>query len=385
MKNHKHFTDKYFIRSNEILKSEGINPWVRAQVFIRKGPGTVAGIEEAINLILENSDLEKHGGKIYALKDGDKYAPKETQMIIEAPIQDIIELETTYLGVITAATTIANGGNEPDLEKVTETMSRVVEATKNQLAPEGRPVSYFGARHWHWSKDSDLAKAAYEGGAKTCSTDAGAETYGSVGMGTIPHALENIYAWKHGIRRGVVESTKAFDRVIDKSIPRIALIDYANREVDDAIQTAIELEGRLSAVRIDTCGENRSQGVSSSSPCPEGINEKYWACKGVSILGTLLVRDALNRAKFKDVGIFLSSGFGDPEKVMAFSEAEEILGTKLYDGLGVGGVYDARMATMDIMAVGNSPETMIEIHKVGREYKPNNRLELVTEVEEWAA
>ena len=34
------------------------------------------------------------------------------------------------------------------------------------------------------------------------------------------------------------EATKAFDRSIDPAVPRIALIDYNNREAEDAVETA---------------------------------------------------------------------------------------------------------------------------------------------------
>jgi hypothetical protein len=50
---------------------------------------------------------------------------------------------------------------------------------------------------------------------------------------------------------------------------------------------------------------------------------------------------------------------------------------KLFDGLGVGGIMKpCRMATMDIVAVGDTPESMTSISKVGRPYNPNPRLEL---------
>ena len=69
----KKFTDKYFLRANEILKKEGLNPWVNMQVFVRKGPGKIAGIDEAVNLIIENSNIREVGGRIYAKKDGSNY------------------------------------------------------------------------------------------------------------------------------------------------------------------------------------------------------------------------------------------------------------------------------------------------------------------------
>lgn len=379
------FSDKYFLRTHEILAAEGVNPWVRAQVFIRKGPGEVAGIEESIAMLERFSQLKEHGGKIYALPEGAKYGPAETLMVIEGPMQDIIALETLYLGALSAATTRLNDGVEKvDTKAAEENMRKVVELAG------GRPVSYFGARHWSYREDAAIAYAAYKGGATSCSTDAGAATFGSIGQGTIPHALENIYAWKNGRRSAVVEATLAFDRVIDPEVPRIALIDYDNHELDDSVAVANALKGKLYAVRVDTCGENIAQGALISPRCEEadqwralGIKlpddttpeGKFWYGTGVTVSGVYALRKALDQHGHKDVKIILTSGFGDPEKVKAFVEAEKTLGVKLFDALGVGGIFKpCRMATMDVVAVGDTAETMVPISKVGRPYRPNPRL-----------
>ncbi len=55
--------------------------------------------------------------------------------------------------------------------------------------------------------------------------------------------------------------------------------------------------------------------------------------------------------------------------------AEKILKIRLYDSLGVGGLYHSRDATMDIVSVGKDKKNMIPISKKGREYRPNNRLQ----------
>jgi len=384
---HEPYTDTYFLRSKRILEAEELNPYVRAQVFIRKGPGTLRGIEQALDIIETYSDLRKNGGRILSLPEGSQYNPNETLLIIEGRIQDIITLETMYLGAISAATTKANDGTDINLSEVRERTAAIVEATKGVHAPQGRPVAYFGARHWSWDRDAEIARAAYEGGATSCSTDIGAATFGQKGIGTIPHALENIYAWAYGYEHAVVESTRAFDRVIDPSVPRIALIDYANKEVDDAVATAEALEGRLAGVRIDTCGENIGQGALAAYN-PAKVRElfgrdlnipeedmKYWFGNGVTVTGTYAVRKALDQAGHGDVKIFLSSGFGDVEKVRAFTRAEEIIGLRLYDALGVGGLYHSRSATMDIVAVGESLESLVPVAKIGRMYRPNHRLE----------
>lgn len=381
------YSDKYFLRTDEILRREGLNPWVRAQLFIRKGPGEVRGIDEAIAIIDNYSALREHGGRVYALKEGETYSSAETLMVIEAPIQDIIALETLYLGVLSSETTRVNDGVEQlDLDAAEETMRAVVSAA------QGRPVSYFGARHWRYDQDAAIASAAFAGGATGASTDIGAATGGKTGQGTIPHALENIYAWKYGKERAVVEATLAFDRHIAAEIPRIALIDYNNREIDDSIAVARELGKNLAAVRVDTCGENRAQGALESSQDPlaaewraagrylpkDGSAEaKFWYGRGVTVTGVAAMRLALDAAGFNDVQIILTSGFGDPRKVEAFVDAEKKLGIRLFDSLGVGGIFHpCRTTTMDIVAVGDTPDSMLAISKVGRPYRPSNRLTL---------
>ena len=380
------FSDKYFLRTHEVLKQEGLNPFVRAQVFIRKGPGEVAGIEESLAMLEKFTELRAHGGKVYALPERSQYRAKETLMVIEGPMQDIIALETLYLGALSAATTRLNDHVESvDTKAAEENMHKVVELVG------GRPVSYFGARHWSYTEDPAIAYAAYKGGATSCSTDAGAATFGQVGQGTIPHALENIYAWKYGKENAVVEATLAFDRVIDPAVPRIALIDYNNKELDDSVAVADALKGKLYAVRVDTCGENIAQGSLVSPRCEEadawraqGIalpaddapEARFWYGTGVTVTGVYALRRALDQFGHKDVKIILTSGFGDPAKVKAFVDAEETLGVKLFDALGVGGIYKpCRMATMDVVAVGDTEETMTPISKVGRPYNPNPRLE----------
>jgi nicotinate phosphoribosyltransferase len=380
------FSDKYFLRTHEVLQKEGLNPFVRAQVFIRKGPGEVAGVEESLAMLEKFTELKAKGGRVYALPEGSTYRPKETLMVIEGPIQEIIALETLYLGALSAATTRLNDNlDKVDLAAAQENMRKVVELAG------GRPVTYFGARHWTYKEDAAIAYAAYKGGATGCSTDAGAATFGAVGQGTIPHALENIYAWQFGKERAVVEATLAFDRVIDPSVPRIALIDYNNRELDDSIAVADALKDKLYGVRVDTCGENIAQGALISSRCEEadawraqGISlpsddapdARYWYGTGVTVTGVYALRRALDQFGHKDVKLILTSGFGDPAKVKAFVEAEKVLGVKLFDALGVGGIYKpCRMATMDIVAVGDTEDSMTPISKVGRPYTPNARLE----------
>ncbi|MFM1847352.1 MAG: hypothetical protein RL417_826 [Pseudomonadota bacterium] len=380
------YIDVYFRRTREILHAEGLNPWVRAQVFIRHGPGTVGGIAESAALIDRFSEIRAVGGRIFGLRDGSRYSSLETVLVIEAPVQEIVNLETAYLGIIAAETTKRTDGVATvDLDGVERTVREIVGLTG------GRPVNYFGARHRRYDEDAAIAQAAFKGGASGASTDIGAACVGKKGQGTIPHILENIFAFKYGVERAVVEATRAFDRVISMEIPRIALIDYANREVDDAVGVFEALGDRLFGIRIDTCGENAPQGGvdalggegeaewrSHGLPLPADRHPDlpYWIGKGVTVTGVYAVKRALTRRGGERLHTVLTSGFGDRRKVRAFIEAEQILGVSLFDSLGVGGIYSpSRITTMDVVGVGDSSETIRPLSKVGRHYRPNARLE----------
>jgi nicotinate phosphoribosyltransferase len=387
------YTDKYFLRAYEILKQDKLNPFVRAQIFVRKGPGVIAGMKETVSFILNYSRLEKNGGRVYALFNEEEYEPLETILVIEAQILDIIRFETLYLGMLSAALAVKNDQQVLNLENAAKRMKAVTDAA------EDRPVIYFGARHWSYREDAAISKAAIKGGAVGAATDIGAAHLGQKGSGTIPHALENIYAWKDGKENAVVNATRAFDRHISQDVNRVALIDYNNTEIDDAIKTAQAVPA-LKAIRIDTCGENVSQGALSLKdiegkteaeiqnivqsffktdkdiPIPKE-EESFWFGTGVSITGVYAIRKALNDNGFGHIQIMLSSGFGNADKVKAFTRAEKILDIRLFDSLGVGGIYDSRDATMDIVAVGDTIDTMVPVSKVGRSYRPNPRLKRV--------
>ena len=381
------FTDRYFLNTARVLRQEGMNPWVRAQIRIQSGPGTLAGIDEAIAVLAKYSNVASIPVSVRALPEGAPFEKHDTVMTIEAPIDEIVALETMYLGVLAEGVTALNtSSSEPDLAEVERRMRSVVEAA------EGRPVIYMGARHRSFRWDAALARAAFLGGASECSTDIGAQSVGKKGVGTIPHVLENIMAYYFGKDQAVVEATKAFDRAMPQEMRRIALIDYNNREIDDAVNSARALNGRLYAVRVDTCGENIAQGALPSADCPaaqqwreQGVplppsdapEARYWYGRGVTVTGVFALRKALDEAGFPEVKIVLSSGFGDPEKVRAFVSASKTLGVELADIFGVGGVFPSWHSKMDVVAVGESRDNLRPIAKAGRGERPNPRLSVV--------
>jgi len=372
------YVDKYFTRARDILIADGLNPWVNMQVFIRNGPGELGGIEESIKLLDELGAFQTEGCKVYCEPDGSHYGAGQTIMNIIAPVQDIIEWETLYLGIISYRTSIANG-KDLDGYSFEQNIKYVV-----QLA-DPRPVFYFGARHWHWELDSFLSALAFEHGCVDCSTDNGAKNVDKEGIGTIPHSLENIYAYYHGVENAVLKSTLAFDEHMPIEIPRIALIDYANREITDTLTLIDGMGDVLDGVRVDTCGENVMQDTVPGEYSSIQFSDE-WKVKGVSVAGVFALHMAMKLQSYtpKEFKVILSSGFGKPEKIKMFNEAEKSLGIKLYDSIGAGFMDDIITATADIIAIGEKPDDVdfIEgnvvlknvIHKVGRPPKVDESL-----------
>jgi len=354
---HLPYTDKYFIRSRRVLEAEGLNPRVTMQVFFRDGPGIVSGVDAVVNLLDGFSPLAAHGGQVLALPEGSRFSPLEPVMHIEGPIQDFIELETLYVGTLTARTSTANGLAEPDLAAVAERAGRI-----RDMLP-GKNLMYFGARHWHWTMEEAICKAVVGAGFDACATDAGAHAAGKpAGVGTIPHALVLVIASKVGREHATREATLAFDRHMEPECPRIALVDTFNHEIDDSLETAKALGPRLAGVRLDTAGELIGQGGLPADGRP------YWTGKGVTVSEALAVRRALTEAGYAQVDVVLSSGFGDLDKVAAFVEAERVHGP-LFSSLGIGGLFPAWCATADIVRVEG-----VGLAKSGRAYHPNPRL-----------
>lgn len=372
---HEPYTDKYFLRSKHILKEAGINPIVRYQVFARKDLEHITGINEAINFIRSTG----REIKIFAQREGDKYTAGEPIMKLEGRVQDLVDLETIYLGI--------KAGNITGKIDMNDVKSKANDIVK---AAQGKTVLYFGARHFHYSLDEEISRICKEAGFAGASTDIGAKAFGKEGEGTIPHALIVSYAihmYQNKIEGNpTVEAAKAFDKYIDPSVKRIVLIDTFNREITDSIETAKAIPS-LYGVRIDTCGENFAQGTQRDEDSDlgftidDGLNNnfrEYWHRKGVSIEAVWRLRRGLDEAGFGDKKIVVSSGF-NAEKTGVFLEADahyqQQYNKPLFDIIGTGSIANPVMTTSDIVAYYDENKlSWLPMHKVGRDERQSDRL-----------
>lgn len=272
-------TDIYFVRTKHVLEAKGLAE-VHAYAEVTPGVlprgwrwGILCGIEEEARLF-EGCPVD-----VYAMPEGsvfyheDSRGIREPVMFIEGPYGEFCLLETPMLGLLCQASGVATRA------------ARVKKVAGEKL------VLAFGIRRMHPALSPMLDRAAYIGGCDGVSSLSGAKIIGAKPMGTMPHALiiafgDQVKAWK------------AFDEVMPKDVPRVALIDTYYDEKAEAIMAAEALKKRLYGVRLDTPGSRKGSFA-------EIVREIRWE---------------LDVRGFKHVKIFVSGGLNE-ETVGALSEA----------------------------------------------------------------
>jgi nicotinate phosphoribosyltransferase len=329
-----YYSDIYFMRTQEILNKDNHHPRVVMQVF-QRNHAVLCGIDEAI-AIIKRCSHNPETITIHALHDGDKVKPWETVMTIEGDLADFSHLETAYLGTIARQTKIATN------------CSRVV------AAANGKPVLFFPSRFDYYSVQESDGYAAKIGGMSGISTPANAKAWGVEAAGTIPHAMIASYGGDS------LRAALAFDKYMDPSISRVALVDFNNDCVNTSLEIARAMGDRLYGVRLDTSDKMVDASLIDQMGdfVPTGVNEHL----------VKNVREALDREGFSHVKIMVSGGFG-PQKIAEFEKHNVPV-----DVYAVGSYIFTTNAdfTADIVMVDGKP-----CSKKGRRYNPNPRLELV--------
>ncbi|HET9849283.1 MAG TPA: nicotinate phosphoribosyltransferase [Candidatus Dormibacteraeota bacterium] len=330
-----YYSDVYFNRTVDVLHADRQHPQVLMQVFQKKH-AVIGGMDEAIAILKLCSD-DFSQLRVHALYDGDETVPWETAMTIEGDYSLFARLETVYLGVLARRT------------KVATNVRRVVEAAR------GKQIIFFPARHDHHLVQTGDGYAAHVSGAIGVSTDAQASWWGGKGVGTVPHALIAAY------KGDTVLAAQKYAEYVDPSVNLVVLVDFENDSVRTSLELARALGHRLWGVRLDTSETMVDVSIQKlmGDFDPRGVNPQL--CQ--------LVRRALDREGFEHVKIVVSGGF-NVEKIDHFER-----GKVPVDAYGVGsaffeGNFDF---TADVVMVEGHP-----CAKVGRRYRPNPRLELVS-------
>jgi nicotinate phosphoribosyltransferase len=338
-----YYTDAYFNFTKELLEATDRHPRVVMQVF-QKRRSVLGGIDEAIAVLKLCSGRRADGGwkdgwdelTVHALHEGDEIAPYETVMHIEGDYSLFAHLETVYLGSLARRTLIMRNVRD------------VVEAAN------GKPILYFPARHDHWLVQTGDGWAAHIAGAIGVSTDAQASWWGGRGIGTVPHAL---IACMEG---DTVAAARAFADHFAGETNIVVLVDFANDSVRTSLEVAEALGDRLWGVRLDTAHTivDRSLLDRMGRFDPRGVNPAL----------VRLVRTALDEAGHQGVRIVVSGGF-NAERIREFER--EGVPVDVY-GVGSSLIRGENDFTADVVMVEGRP-----CAKVGREYAPNDRMELV--------
>jgi nicotinate phosphoribosyltransferase len=338
-----YYSDAYFTATKALLEADNHHPRVVMQVFQRH-ESILGGIDEAVAVLKQCAGHYEgdqwvngwEGLEVKALHEGDEIAPWETVMTIEGDYAEFAHLETVFLGVMARRTLIMRNVRE------------VVEAAR------GKPILYFPARHDHWLVQTGDGWSAHIGGSIGVSTDAQASWWGGRGVGTVPHGLIAAYGGDTAL------AARKFADRFGRDMNVTVLVDFVNDSVRTALEVAQALGEDLWGVRLDT----------SDKLADESLRRKYGEAAPTGVAAELveLVRAELDRAGYGGVHIVVSGGF-NAERIRSFEAA----GVPV-DSYGVGSslIRGSNDFTADVVMNNGRPTA-----KVGREFRPNPRLEVV--------
>ena len=288
-------TDIYFVRTEETLKKENINPLVSMEVTASALPDSWAvfcGLSDVIAL-LEGLPLT-----VDAMPEGSIFFNDEPVLRIFGRYRDFCRYETAILGFLCHASGIASA------------------AAHITLAANGRSVYSFGSRRQHPAIAGMIERAAWIGGVDGVSNTCAPE--GIPVVGTMPHAFVMCYQKPD-------DAWRSFDRHAPKEVPRIMLCDTYCDEKNESLRAA---ECGATAVRLDTPRSRRGNMQAI-------IDEVRWE---------------LDAHGYSEVQIFLSGGV-TREDIIAYRDS--------IDAFGVGGaIANAPVIdfSMDIVEIEGVPK-----------------------------
>jgi nicotinate phosphoribosyltransferase len=266
-------TDVYFRRGEAVLEAEGENPQavaeVRASVLPDEWPwGIFAGLEEALWL------LEGRGVEVRALPEGSVFFPEEPVLVVSGPYLSFGALETALLGLLCQASGVATS------------------AARCKLAAAGRPVYSFGARRMHPAVVPMIERSAFIGGCDGVSVVKSAELVGQEPVGTMAHSLILLL--------GEERAWRAFDRVIDPKVPRVALVDTFRDEKFAAVSAALAMGRSLDAVRLDTPASRRGNFAALLREVRWELDERGFGGVKIFVSGGIDERKILTLNRYAD-------------------------------------------------------------------------------------
>ncbi|WP_099158804.1 nicotinate phosphoribosyltransferase [Virgibacillus ndiopensis] len=334
------FSAVYFLKTKEMAEKKLPHNHVTMQ-FFQKENAVLCGTDEAIALLHTFAeDPEKL--EVNSLKDGDKISPYETVLTVSGPYQHFGFLEGIIDGILARRTSVATN------------VYNVVKAARS--SGKQKPVIFMGDRDDHFTQQAGDGYAAFIGGSTAQATHAMNEWWGKEGMGTMPHAMIQMF------RGDVVAASRAYHEMFPED-ELVALVDYNNDVITDSLKVAREFGTELKGVRIDTSRTLvdkyflRNHHLMGTFD-PRGVNPEL----------IFALRKALDEDGYSHVKIVVTGGFTE-QRIEHF----EKLGVPV-DMYGVGrSLLKLNIGfTGDNVLLNGTPEA-----KEGRRYRPNARLEPV--------
>ncbi|WP_080844397.1 nicotinate phosphoribosyltransferase [Cytobacillus gottheilii] len=332
------FSAVYFLKTRQIVEKYHYDKIVTMQ-FFQKNHAVLCGTDEVISLIKTFADNPDEL-EIYSLKDGDKISPFETVLTIKGNYKNFGYLEGLIDGILARRTSVSTN------------VYNVVKAAG--ASGKQKEVIFMGDRDDHFMTQAGDGYAAHIGGASAKATHAMNEWWGKQGMGTMPHALIQLF------EGDLVAATRAYKETFPDD-ELIALVDYNNDAVADSLKVAREFGKELKGVRVDTSRTMidqyflRNQHLLGTFD-PRGVNAEL----------IFALRKALDDEGFQHVKIVVSGGFNE-DRILEFEKQ----GVPV-DTYGVG----SSLLKVNIGFTGDN--VMIDgkhVAKAGRRYRPNPRLE----------
>lgn len=330
------FSAVYFLKTAQIAAEHLPKNRVTMQ-FFQKNDAVLCGIDEAVAL-LHSFAREPESLTIHALHDGDKIIPYESVLTIEGEYDKFGYLEGVIDGILARRTSIAT--NVYNIVKAAQT----------------KQVIFMGDRDDHFSQQAGDGYSAFIGGSSAQATYAMNEWWGKEGMGTMPHALIQLF------NGDLIAACRAYRAQFPED-SLVALVDYHNNVIRDALAVAQVFSKDLYGVRVDT-SQNMIDQYFLDNPKelgkfdPRGVNKRL-----IQVL-----RQKLDANGFSHVQIIASGGF-DVAKIIDFEQHQTPV-----DAYGVGAsLLKVNIGfTGDCVRLNGMPQA-----KVGRAYQPNGRLQVV--------
>ncbi|QBF34764.1 nicotinate phosphoribosyltransferase [Mycoplasmopsis phocirhinis] len=325
------YISSYFHKTEKIIQTFSPQNVIKLQFFQRNDDVMVAGMQEVLDLLSQNTDTSKY--VIRYIPDGQIINNLDIVLELEGHYEDFGKYEGMIDGMLARSSTIATN------------MYRCVKAAN------GKDIIFMGDRNDHWMMQEIDGKAAQIGGAASMSTDAQNVVQNDDStFGSIPHCLIQNFDGS------TEEAMKAYAKLFPNE-KIISLVDYHNNVIRESLNSYRAIGKSLWGVRLDT-----SKNMKDHMFDNEEDNHEFY---GVNIEQVKRLRQALDQEGAQHVKIVVSSGF-TPQKIAKFEAANTPV-----DAYGVGqGIFSPTVSY-------SADATILNGHrqaKEGRGYRTNPNL-----------